>query len=646
MYKKLAASALFCFILTIVPIQKAFSQENEKTVQTVIHLLDYISMDYPGAVQKGQIINESEYLEQVEFSIQAYDLVKKGKLLPHQEDEVLANLKELIQVIKDKKSADEVRDVANQAKAKIVILTGVRTAPKIWPDLKNGQALYQLNCMQCHGAKGDGQGELAKTLDPRPTNFLDNDLMTKVSPFHAFNSIELGVQGTSMRPFTELSKEDMWDLAFYVKSLRFEKSDTNQLRKIFPGILSQVNLENVAALNDLELKDTLKSKHFENPAIAVSALRLLSPKVKKSPNSLPVASEKLKLALQYYTEGNKTLARTEALNAYLEGIEPVESRLRAVNAKFVMNLEGQMLKVRQVIEKGEQVTIVEKEISQAQDMIADADKLLQGQKMSYWLTFVLAGSIMLREGLEAFLVLAVVLALIKKAGANKALPWLHGGWISAVALGVIGWFLSDYIIQFGGKNRELMEGLVSLFAVVILIWAGYWLHDKSYADKWTHFIKERIGGFLDKDKMFGLAAFSFMVVFREAFEVILFLQAINLEAAPENHSAIGLGVIAAVALIALFAVLFLKYSKRIPVNKLFLYSSWIIILLALILMGKGIHSLQESGWVSVNMLPSYMRVEWLGIYPSVQSIGAQVVLFLFVLMSYLYSKSKLKEVRA
>src|SRR5699024_2186042 len=108
-----------------------------------------------------------------------------------------------------------------------------------------------------------------------------------------------------------------------------------------------------------------------------------------------------------------------------------------------------------------------------------ADQLMKDQQLNYWLTFIIAASIMLREALEAFLVLAVVLALIRNSGVKKALPWLHGGWITAVVMGIIGWFLSDYIIQFGGKNREIMEGLVSLLAVFVLIFVGFWLHNKS-----------------------------------------------------------------------------------------------------------------------------------------------------------------------
>ena len=189
-----------------------------------------------------------------------------------------------------------------------------------------------------------------------------------------------------------------------------------------------------------------------------------------------------------------------------------------------------------------------------------------------------------------------------------------------------------------------MEGLVSLLAVVILIFAGFWLHNKTYAQKWKEFVEDKIGVYLQKDKMFGLAAFAFMIVFRDAFEVILFLQAIKLEAGLQNQSAIGFGTFSAFIAIGIIAYVFLKYTKKVPIKQIFLYSSYLIVLLALILMGKGFHSLQESGWISVTYLPSMFRVEWLGIYPTVQTLAAQVALIAIVVLTYFINKRKYKPI--
>ena len=469
--------------------------------------------------------------------------------------------------------------------------------------------------------------------------------MENFSPFQAYNSIRLGVPGTSMISYSNTFNEvELWDLAFYIKSFRFQdnQNDSLSLKMAFTDVLPDIALSDVANMTDNQLLSVLKSR-TDDPQTALEALRTLEPSNKNAINSLPVAIKGLNDALISYSEGNKSLARTQAISAYLEGIEPVEARLRTQDAAFVIKIEEQMFKVRQSIEKDKEIKVVTADVQEAIALIEEADQMMKDNQLNYWLTFLIAASIFLREGVEAFLVLAIVLVLIRSAGAKKALPWLHGGWITAVLLGIAGWFLSDYIIQFGGKNREIMEGLVALLAVVILLWAGFWLHSKTSASKWQHFIKHKIGGYLQKEKMFGLAAFSFMVVFREAFEVILFLQAINLDATDETRSAIGLGVAAAIVCIAIFAYIFLKYSKLIPVRQLFKYSSWLIVLLAIILVGKGVHALQESGWISIHSISSMFRLDWLGIYPTLETLLAQVGVIILIVIAYFANNKSAKK---
>ncbi|WP_034258738.1 cytochrome c/FTR1 family iron permease [Aequorivita capsosiphonis] len=632
-------------VLLIFAISPAIiAQTNDKNAETVIHLLDYIARDYPEGVQNGEIINKQEYGEMQEFSGQAFALTEQGSFLPKKERQLLDDLAKLKDFIQEKKPEQEISDLAREIRNKLLEITGIQTAPALWPNSKRGKALFANNCASCHGINGKGNGALGKGLDPAPTDFHEAQLMRQVSPFQAYNTIKLGVNGTSMRPFSELNEEELWDLAFYVKSLRFQKDkiDTTALRAQFETVFPNFTLKNVATHSDEEILANL-AKTGDKANIQLKSLRLLAPTGTESNNSLAIAKENLNAALKNYTAGNKSLARTNALSAYLEGIEPVEARLTTNDPGFTIEIEQQMLNVRQAIEQDQGVPALKVETDKALAMIDQADQLMKDHKLNYWLTFILAASIMLREGLEAFLILAVVLALIRTSGVKKALPWLHGGWITAVILGLAGWYLSDYIIQFGGKNREIMEGLISLFAVLVLLFVGFWLHNHSHAKKWQEFIENKIGRYLQKDKMFGLAAFSFMVVFREAFEVILFLQAINLEAQPENKSAIGLGVLAAIAGIAVMVFLFLKYSKKIPVRQLFRYSSWIIVLLAIILIGKGFHSLQESGWISVTGFPSLFRIDWLGFYPTLETILAQIVLIIIILITYQVHNQRVKK---
>lgn len=644
----LTKSFRYSLCLLILSFSVVFGQKSDlglsesKQMETVIHLLSYVSRDYPNGVKSGKIINEQEYEEMIEFSAQVLNIIQSSDELAKKNPNLTSEAKMLIELINKKDAEATVSLAANQIKDEIIKLSGMKTAPKKWPDYKNGAKLYAANCASCHGIKGDGNGLAAKGLDPQPTNFLDEDGMGEVSPYQAYNTIKLGVPGTAMLPFTNLKDTEFWDLAFYVKSIAFktEDPDSAKAQSDLENALKKVDLKQIAILSDDELSAIFgKTTDGLNQ---LAAVRKHAPS-EGSANSLNLARLKLNSAFEKYKNGDYSGAKGDALIAYLEGIEPAEARLRSINPSFTLSLEQQMMKVRQTVSKQGQTELVNNEIEKALSMIDRGEQIMQSQKLNYWLTFILSLSIMLREGLEAFLVLFIVILIAKKLGSHKATAWIHGGWITAVGMGVAGWFLSDYIIRFGGRNRELMEGLISIFAVVILLWAGYWLHSNSNARKWQRFIKEKIGVYLEKDKMFGLAAFSFMVVFREVFEVILFLKAITLEANANNQSAIGFGALTAVLILFVIAFFFMKYSSKIPIRQLFLYSSWLVVLLAFILLGKGVHSLQESGLVSVHSLPSWIQAEWLGIYPSVEPILSQFVLIVLVVIAFFYQKKQIAK---
>ncbi len=643
MHKNILLAVFATLVFWTLPLQKAQAKDGNNTAETVIHLLSYVAKDYVVAVQDGKVISIQEYKEQQEFSQRAYALTKQNNFASGTvKENLLTQLQTLITKVNQKAPGEQISKIANDIINKIIASTGIKTAPKTWPSLAKGKQLYQQNCATCHGKTGNGKGPAGLHLSPKPSNFLDPGLMANLSPFQAYSSIRLGVPGTAMTSWTNFSNAEIWDLAFYVQSLQFQSTATDsiRLRKAFQKIQSKIGLSQVASLSDQALLQKIKTHTKEGAKTKLKALRLLAPVGKNKNNSLVIAKKRLKDALNSYLEGQKSIAKTQAISAYLEGIEPVEAQLRTIDKTFVVELETKMFEVRQAIANNQGTAIIKTKVKSALTAIEEAETLLGKQELDYWLTFILAASIMLREALEAFLIIGVIIAVIRSTGIKKALPWVHGGWITAVVFGLAGWFLADYIIQFGGKNREIMEGLAALVAMLVLVFAGFWLHNKTYAQKWSQFVNEKIGGYLKKERMFGLAAFSFMVVFREAFEVVLFLQAINIESAGAHKSAIGFGSLAALAGIGVIAFLFLKYTKKVPIQYIFKYSSWLIVLLAIILAGKGFHALQEAGWIGITQLSTMFRIDWLGIYPTLQTLLAQVALIAIIVATYFINQRK------
>lgn len=602
-----------------------------ESTRTIIHLLDYIALDYSAAVEAGEIINEMEYEEMEEFIATVEELSHE---IPFEDKDdslfTFQQIGKLKQGIQDKIEQKEVIVYAASIKKLIISTTGIKVSPMNWPDLTNGKTLYLQHCGTCHGETGGGDGVLASGLDPEPTSFFD-EKMEGISPFQAYNTIRLGVSGTSMPAFDILSDEEAWDLAFYVKTFYYKDQQNDDLAATAIAN-NNLTLEEIAFLSDIDLKEHLQGNEVEQEE-AIAAIRHYV-QLEAPTNSLAIATQFIKEATQLYEQGDKKGARSKALHAYLEGIEPVELQIRASNPKFVLELEGYMAELRRVIEQEKSVEEVFASADTALKGIEDANEILGSSDFSFWLSFFLSASVILREGLEAFLIIVTILSIIRAARAPKAAKWVHFGWIAAVALGVVGWFFTDSLISMSGASREILEGSIALFAAALLLYIGFWLHSKSEIGKWTAFVKEKVHKLLHGGNMFGLAFFSFVVVFREAFESVLFLSALNLEVEIANKPAIGLGVLVAFIAVLILSWIFLKYTAKLPIVKLFKFSSIVIAILSIILVGKGVHAIQETGVFSITAFPVHLRIDFLGIYPTMETLISQIVVLVVIVILY------------
>src|SRR5262249_18443170 len=167
---------------------------------------------------------------------------------------------------------------------------------------------------------------------------------------------------------------------------------------------------------------------------------------------------------------------------------------------------------------------LEANLDQASQILARDDSL-----SGYYYSFVNSALIILREGLEAALILAAILALLRVMGASEAIRYIHLGWILALIAGGLTWIITQTVLTISGQHRESMEGFISLFAAVALFYVGYWLHTRTEAKRWQAFIQDKVKHVLSSKKIFGLVGISFFAVYREAFEVVLFYQALWLQ---------------------------------------------------------------------------------------------------------------------
>jgi FTR1 family protein len=264
-------------------------------------------------------------------------------------------------------------------------------------------------------------------------------------------------------------------------------------------------------------------------------------------------------------------------------------------------------------------------------LFGDAEAALDPHQATPWSSFFAAFTVLLREALEALLIVVVMLTLLRKAGRQDVEVYIHGGWISALGAGALTWAAATYLISISGAGRELTEGFGSLLAAFILLWVGIWMHGKSQADAWQRYIRDKLGHALSRRSAWGLFGLSFLVVYREVFETILFYAAIWNE---ENAGAVLAGAGAAIVGLMVIAWALMRYGRALPVGKFFAYSSALLAVLCIVLMGKGISALQEAGWLPISPLSGFISVDILGLYPTAESISAQVAMAALILIGF------------
>lgn len=597
------------FLIALVLSLSTAAHAAEATPNFIVHILGYVRKDYPVAVEKGKVISAPEYQEQIDFVTAA---LQTAEALPQlkADSATVSGLKKLNALVQAKGSKEDIAATTLEVERRVIELTGMEVAPLHWPNRLHGKALFQQNCTSCHGVNGQGDGPAGTNLDPKPTNFHDV-AMDDTSSFQLFNTIRLGIPGTGMAAFSTFSDKEVWDMAFYVASLRHEAAGA-QMPKAPPA---GVTLAQAAKLPDSELRKLIGAK--------VGELRMHSAAEESANASITIARNKLNEAVEQLRANNREAAQQLAVMAYLEGVEPIEPRLRARNADLVVLVEEKMADVRSAITAGHDAESVKGRVMAAHEALGQAESALAQKELSPALTFWIAAGIFTREAFEAILILITLLGVIRSIGSRKAAYFVHAGWTLAVSVGVAAWFFSGWVMAISGAQREMLEGSIALLAVIVLLYLGFWLHQRSEIGKWRSFIGDMVNTAVTNDKLIILGGVSFMAVFREAFEVVLFLRALLLEAGPSQQVAVAGGVLSSFVLVVILAMAMVRYSARIPVRQLFAISSFVMVGLALILIGKAARSFQEMGWLTITRFPVDIRFELLGLYPTYESLLPQ-----------------------
>ena len=606
----------------------AVSANSPEGASQALHLIDYIGADYPPTVEDGKVIDETEYHEQLEFLA-----VLKGLIadLPEraQRAELVQGVNALQTAIEQREDGAAVAREARQLGAKLAVAYEVSQAPVITPDPTRGAPLYAQHCSVCHGEAGAGDGPAGVGMTPPPANLRDAGRLDRLSLYAIYNTLGLGVEGTDMPSFADqLDERQRWDLATYIAGLSADPNAAKADKTYNLADLARQTPNEVLAAEGPQAAATFRAQRAQPPQVVRGPAQLLD-----------YTSATLDKSLAAYRAGDREQAYDLSVAAYLEGFELVESSLDNVDSNVRKSTEKALMAYRQSLQDGLPIEQVEQRLEAAKALLKASAGLLGSDGLSGSLSYISGLLILLREGLEAILVLAAILAFLRNTGQQSAVRSVNVGWALALVAGLATWALAAYVIDVSGAQRELLEGCTALFASVMVLWLGVWMHDRRHAAAWQDYIKSSL---VSGGGRFGFAILAFFSVYRELFEVILFYETLWLQAGPAGHNAVLAGGATALVLLIGLAWVILRGSAKLPLAMFFGINAALLCALSVVFAGHGVKALQEAGIFGTRPVP-FFEFDWLGIHADAYSLGAQAVALLAIIV--LYSRSKWAEKR-
>ena len=436
-----------------------------------------------------------------------------------------------------------------------------------------------------------------------------------------------------MASYAHLSDEQRWALAFYIGQFAFDQAtrgeslwtSRGEVRAAIPDLdaLVQALPAGMAGLSQADA-DALTAYLRRHPdAVATGG--------GANQDGIALARMRLQEGVAAYAAGDRAQARDKMLSAYLDGFEPVEPVLATRDKALLAEVETAMAALRSKVGKNATLDEVRAQVDVLSGLLDRASVALDDDsEAGAGAAFVGALTILLREGLEALLLVIAMVAFLRKAERTDAMPYVHAGWIGALVAGGITWIVATELVAISGASRELTEGFAALLAAAVLVSVGIWMHGKSQADAWQRYVREQLSHALSRGSLWFLFGLSFLIVYREAFETVLFYAALWSQG---NHPAVMAGAATAVVALAAIAWVMLRYSRRLPFGKFFAISAVLIAVLAVVLAGKGVAALQEAGWLGVSLV-SAPRVDLIGLYPTLQGIGVQLAVLAVLVLGF------------
>lgn len=524
-------------------------------------------------------------------------------------------------------------------------------------DVAEGKQLFTRNCASCHGEMGQGNGPAARGMVPAPPALGTAAVMNDLSPATMFRITTVGVAGTAMPAWTSLTPDQRWNVIAYLQSLTRSEGEVARGERLFsryapPEAASfawqaersdaQIGLAMRNAAGQPGSSRTLTDADVGSLVAFVRAAPTLrapadvvatttSDSLERSARQVLALLDEALLAAR---GGHLDIAGDRSFDAYI-AFEPLETTARGKDPSLVTRMERYFAEFKGAVRSGDLASA-----ERAREAVASGlPRVVQLSRPDegFWPAFLQSFLIILREGFEAILVLGAIAAILLKTGQRQRLRALWGGaWLGIGASLLMAVALAT-LLRAIPASREIIEGATMLVAVVVLFSVSYWLVSKADAARWQQFIRSRVDEALSRGGGYALGLVAFLAVFREGAETALFYQAL-LNQGSRVYLPVALGMISGAAALAVIFVAFRRFGVKLPMRPFFAVTSGLLYFMAFVFAGKGIRELQEGDAVSLSPFPG-PTWEWLGVYPTVETMLAQGVLLGLLVFALMKSAS-------
>ena len=629
----IGAAARLLLTAALAAQQPQATGDQIPTVRRVAATAQLAAQEYRAGVQDGRVVAKAEVSEARLFLAESR---RSAALLPAETGaETVREIDALLRLVDATTPPDTLDARVRAFTGSLASRLGVALdeIPATAPSLSRGAQIYHESCASCHGSLGRGDGPAGAGLDPKPADLTDAAALRDASPLDFYHRVTIGVVGTAMPAFeTPLSTDDRWAVAAYATLLRLPppKGEVPPSLRDF-GATARLSDSGVAAA-------LVAAGRADASPPAVAAVRSLQESADAAATARVFAQvgKQLDSAYALAHEGKGEAASAAAFDAYMT-FEQVERSVRAKNPDLAASLESRFAAFRTRAAGG--ATTAELSGIRA-GLAADLENAerLSGETLSPLNLFSQSFVILVREGLEAILVLGALITFLVKTGAASRKRDIHVGVGAAVAASLLTALALETVFRLTPAKREALEGLTMVVATAVLFYVSYWLLSKMEVAKWNHFVRGKVQDAVTSGSALALASAAFLAVYREGFETVLFYKALFLAGGTgASTGAIVAGIgLGAVVLVGVYVAIN-RFGVRLPLKPFFGVTSAFLYYMAFVFAGKGVAELQEGGLVPTTILSWGPRLPALGIYPTVESLSAQAVLLVLLLVAVIWT---------